>query len=121
MPLYDLEYIIQEIFKVLDSEGYICAAYSNGQLEISWNEKLVEQKVKSDSYILSQHEQKLRNITKKNKNIDKRFEFLANPKKTEQKELSVDQQLDEQIEKILKEKERKQKQFKNILGNFSKN
>ena len=41
MPLYDLEYIIQEIFKVLDSEGYICAAYSNGQLEISWNEKLV--------------------------------------------------------------------------------
>ena len=121
MPLYDLEYIIQEIFKVLDSEGYICAAYSNGQLEISWNEKLVEQKVKSDSYILSQQEQKLRNITKKNKNIDKRFEFLANPKKTEQKELSVDQQLDEQIEKILKEKERKQKQFKNILGNFSKN
>jgi len=120
MPLYDLEYIIQEIFKILDSEGYICTAYSNGQLDISWNEKLVEQKVKSDSYILSQQERKLRNITQKNKNIDKRFEFLANPKKTEQKELTIDQQLDEQLEKILKEKDRKQKQFKNIVGNFSK-
>jgi len=120
MPLYDLEYIIQEVFKVIDSEGYICAAYSNGQLDISWNEKLVEQKVKSDSYILSQQERKLRNITKKNKNIDKRFEFLANPKKTEQKELTIDQELDEQLEKILREKDKKQKQFKNIVGNFSK-
>jgi hypothetical protein len=120
MPLYDLEYIVQEIFKILDSEGYICTAYSNGQLDISWNEKLVEQKVKSDSYVLSQQEHKLRNITKKNKNIDKRFEFLANPKKTEQKELTIDQQLDQQLEKILKEKEHKQKQFKNIVGNFSK-
>ena len=71
-PLYDLENIILEVFKILDSEGYICTAYSDGNIDISWNENLVKQKVKSDSYILSQQEKKLRNITKKNKNIDKK-------------------------------------------------
>ena len=48
-PLYDLENIIKEIFKILDSEGYIVTAYLNGQLDICWNEKLVEQKVKTDA------------------------------------------------------------------------
>jgi hypothetical protein len=61
-PLYDLENIILEVFKILDSEGYICTAYSDGNIDISWNENLVKQKVKSDSYILSQQEKKLRNI-----------------------------------------------------------
>jgi hypothetical protein len=116
-PLYDLENIIQEIFKVLDSEGFICSAYSDGRIEISWNEKLVEQKVKTDAYVLSQQERKLRNITKKNKNIDKRFEFLANPKKTEKPEKTVDQQLDEQIEKILREKDKTQKRYSKLLIN----
>jgi len=44
----------------------------------------------------------LKNITKKSKKVDERFAFLANPKKTN-KELSIDEQLDAQIEKILKE------------------
>jgi hypothetical protein len=56
------------------------------------------------------------NITKKNKNIDKRFEFLANPKKTEKPEKTVDQQLDEQIEKILREKEKTQKRYSKLLN-----
>ena len=95
--LYDMDSIIKEIFKVLDSEGYIVTAYANGQLDICWNEKLVEQKVKTDSYILSSQEKKLRNITKKTKKIDERFSFLANPKKTTPVEKTMDEKLDDQI------------------------
>ena len=115
-PLYDLENIIHDIFKILDSEGFICSAYSDGRIEISWNEQLVEQKVKTDAYILSQQEHKLRNITKKNKNIDKRFDFLANPKKTEKTEKTAEEQLDEQVAKILREKEKNQKKYVKLLN-----
>ena len=118
-PLYDLEIIIKDIFKILDSEGYIVSAYIDGRLDICWNEKLVEQKVKTDAFMLSQEENKLKNITKKVKNVDERFAFLANPKKIT-KELTVDEQIDEQIQKILQEKDKKQKKFKSIIGNFTK-
>ena len=118
-PLYDLEIIIKDIFKILDSEGYIVSAYIDGRLDICWNEKLVEQKVKTDAYVLSQEERKLTNITKKVKNVDERFAFLANPKKTT-KEPTIDEQIDLQVQKILKEKEKQQKKFKQIVGNFNK-
>ena len=118
-PLYDLELVIKDIFKILDEEGYIVSAYSTGQIDICWNERLVEQKVKTDSFVLSQEERKLKNITKKTKKVDERFSFLANPKKTT-KELSIDEQIDSQIEKILREKDKKQKQMKSIIGNFNK-
>ena len=118
-PLYDLEIIIKDIFKILDSEGYIVAAYSDGRLDINWNEKLVEQKVKTDAYILSQEEKKLKNITKKVKKVDERFAFLANPKKTT-KEKTIDDEIDEQVQKILKEKEKTQNKFKDIVGKFNK-
>ena len=118
-PLYDLEIIIKDIFKILDSEGYIVSAYIDGRLDICWNEKLVEQKVKTDAYVLSQEEKKLKNITKKVKNVDERFAFLANPKKTT-KEPTIDEQIDLQVQKILKEKENQQKKFKQIVGNFNK-
>ena len=113
--LYDMDSTIKEIFKVLDSEGYIVTAYSSGQLDICWNEKLVEQKVKTDSYILNSQEKKLRNITKKKSNIDDRFAFLANPKKTSLVEKSMDEKLDEQIEKILKDKDKNQKKLRSKL------
>ena len=119
IPLYDLEIIIKDIFKILDSEGYIVSAYIDGRLDICWNEKLVEQKVKTDAFMLSQEEQKLKNITKKVKNVDERFAFLANPKKTT-KEPTIDEQIDLQVQKILKEKEKQQKKFKSIVGNFNK-
>ena len=118
-PLYDLEIIIKDIFKILDSEGYIVSAYIDGRLDICWNEKLVEQKVKTDAFMLSQEENKLKNITKKVKNVDERFAFLANPKKTT-KEPTIDEQIDLQVQKILKEKEKQQKKFKSIVGNFNK-
>ena len=114
VPLYDRPYIIKEIFKILDSEGYIVTAYPNGQLDISWNEKLVEQKIKTDSFVLNHEERKLKNITKKSKKVDKRFQFLANPDKT-QKERTVDEQLDHQVKKILREKEDLQNRFKKML------
>ena len=69
--------------------------------------------------MLSQEENKLKNITKKVKNVDERFAFLANPKKTT-KEPTIDEQIDLQVQKILKEKEKQQKKFKSIVGNFNK-
>ena len=118
-PVYDYTIVIKDVFKVLDQEGYIVSAFSDGRIDICWNERLVEQKVKSDAYVLSQEERKLKNITKKSKKVDERFAFLANPKKTT-KELTIDEQLDAQVEKILKEKEKNQKKMKGIIGNFSK-
>ena len=114
-PLYDISNIIADIFKILDSEGYIVTAYSNGQLDINWNEKLVEQKVKTDSYLLLEQERKLKNITRKSKKIDERFAFLANPQKTGKPIKSIDEQLDEQVEKILKEKDQIQKKYAKML------
>ena len=119
LPVYDFEIVVKDIFKILDQEGFIVLAYSNGQIDINWNEKLVEQKVKTDAYVLSQEERKLKNITKKIKKVDDRFSFIAHPKKIS-KELTIEDKLDEQVEKILKEKEKKQKQYKNIVGKFNK-
>ena len=118
-PLYDLGDVVKEIFKILDSEGYIVSAYSNGQIDISWNEKLVEQKVKSDAYLLVQEERKLKKITRKTKKIDERYSFLANPKKTHNdstRTLDLDEQIDKQIEKILKEKESLQNKYSKIIN-----
>jgi hypothetical protein len=112
MPLFNLEEVTKDVFKKLDSEGYIVNAYSDGSLEICWEEKLVEAKVKTDSYVLSIEEKRLKNITKRHKNVDKRFDFIANPKKTL---ISIDDELDAQLEKILKEKRQQQNKFKKLL------
>ena len=115
-PLYDLENVVKEVFKVLDSEGYIVTAYCNGQLEICWNEKLVEQKTKTDAFILDQEALRFRNITKKTKKVDERFKFLANPVKIKKIEnMSMDEQIDLQLEKILKEKKGLQNKYKKML------
>jgi len=113
--LYNMEDVIKEIFKTLDSEGYIVNAYPNGQIDISWNEKLVEQKVKTDLFVLKQHEHKLKKLNKFNKEIDNRYSFLANPKKITT-EKTLEQKLDDQVEKILREKDRNQKKFSLLLN-----
>ena len=120
MPVYDYEQVIKDIFKILDQEGFIVSAYNDGRLDICWIEKLVEQKVKTDAYVVSQEERKLKNVTRKAKKVDERFAFLANPLKTGKKELTVDEQLDAQVDKILKEKAKQQKKMKQIVGNFNK-
>jgi hypothetical protein len=121
IPLYDLDLVIKDIFKILDEEGYIVSAYANGQLDICWNEKLVEQKVKTDAFVLSEEERKLKNITRKAKKVDDRFSFLANPKKMKDPTIkTIDEQIDAQLEKILKEKDNTQKKYKSIVGNFNK-
>jgi hypothetical protein len=118
-PLYDREYITKEVYSVLDNEGYIVSAYSNGQIEISWNEVLVSQKIKTDARLLKEQEAKLNKLSKRSKLLNERYSILANPKKTT-KEISIDDQLDNQVEKILKEKEKMQKKFKSAVGNFNK-
>ena len=115
-PVYNLEKVIQSVFKKLDAEGFIVQAYSTGQLDICWNEALVKQKVKTDAYYLDQSAQKLKNITRKSKKIDDRFNFLANPNKINTSEnLSIEDQVDKQIKIILKEKEDLQKRYKKML------
>jgi hypothetical protein len=114
-PLYDITYVVKEIFKVLDSEGYIVTAYPNGRLDICWNEKLVQEKINTDSYVVSLEEKKLRNITKKKKNVDQKFSFLANPAK-----IKISDPLDDQVKKILGDKDSQQNKYKKMVGNFNK-
>jgi hypothetical protein len=116
IPVYNLDKLIQEVFKKLDSEGFIVQCFSSGQIDICWNETLVKQKVKTDAYYLDESEKKLRNITKKSKKIDTKFNFLANPNKIKDiSDRSIEEQVDAQIQKILKEKEDLQKRYKKML------
>jgi hypothetical protein len=117
--VYEYETVVKDLFKILDKEGYIVSAYTDGRLDICWNEHLVEQKVKTDAYVLNQQERKLKNVTRKSKKVDERFAFLANPLKTGKKELTVDEQLDAQVEKILREKAKEQKKMEKSLNKKS--
>lgn len=119
MPLYDLENIIKDIFKILDTEGYIVTAYSNGQLDICWNEKLVNKKLNSDRFLLQQEENRLNKFNKKTKIINDRFTFLANPSKIIN-ELSLEEKLDQRVDQLLKQKDKEQRQIARRLGNFTK-
>jgi hypothetical protein len=47
--------------------------------------------------------------------VDDRFTFLANPKKTIPPKKSADDILNEQLEKILKEKNKEQNKYKRLL------
>ena len=114
--IYDYQNAIKDIYKVLDSEGYIVTAYPNGRLDICWNENLVEQKLKADVYILHTHEKKLRKLNKVNKQIDERFSSIANPKKVIPADKNIDKIIDDQIEKILQDREKKQKKFAGLLS-----
>jgi hypothetical protein len=116
IPVYNLDKVIEGVFKRLDSEGFIVQGFSNGQIDVCWNETLVKQKVKTDAYYLDESEKKLKNITRKAKKIDSQFSFLANPSKAKKLEdRSVEEQVDAQIQKILKEKEALQKRYKKML------
>ena len=117
--LYDRDNVIKEVFKKLDDEGYIVSAYPNGQIDICWNEKLVEHKITSDALILKQEEQRLNKISKRTQQISDRFSLLANPKKVSF-DKSVDDILNDQVNKVLKEKAKQQKKFSSIVGNFNK-
>jgi hypothetical protein len=118
-PIYDRETLAKDIYKVLDEEGFIVCAFANGQIDICWNEKLVQKKVSNDRYILKQEENRLNKFNKQTKIINDRFTFLANPNKVI-KEVSLEEKLDQQVEKILKEKQKKQMEFSKRIGNFNK-
>lgn len=111
--------VIKEVYKTLDEEGFIVSAFSNGQFNISWNEQLVQQKMNKDRYVLRQEEKRLNTYNRKTKVINDRFGFLANPLKI-QNETSIEEKLDNQIEKILKQKEQQQQQLSKRVGNFTK-
>ena len=116
-PIYDRLSIVKEIYKILNDEGYIISAFENGKIDISWNEKLVQKKLESDRYILSKEENRLNKHNKQNKVLTDRFNFLANPNKVN---ATLEEKLDQQVEKILKEKEKQQRKLSKSMGNFNK-
>jgi hypothetical protein len=69
--------------------------------------------------MLKQEEKRLNKFSKQSKIINDRFSFLANPSKVI-KEPSLEEKLDQQVEKILKEKQKKQIEFSKRIGNFNK-
>jgi len=113
-PIFDRPSAINEIYRVLNDEGYIVTAFDNGQLDICWNEKLVNKKLSSDRFFLQQQEKRLNTFNKKTNAINERFNFLANPNKIVT-ELTLEQKLDQQVEKILKQKEREQRNMSKRL------
>jgi len=117
--IYDRKTVTQDIFKRLDNEGYIVTAYDNGQFDICWNEKLVEKKLNNDKFILSQEEKRLNRYNKDAKTVYDRFAFLSNPTKT-LTEPTLEEKIDREVEKILKEKDRQQQRLAKSLGNFNK-
>ena len=115
--IYDRIQMTKDIYKVLNGEGYIVSAYNNGKIDISWNEKLVQEKLNVDKFILTQEEQRLNKYNKKNKIITDRFNFLANPNKVN---VSIEEQLDQKVEEILRNKEKEQKKYSKKVGFFNK-
>jgi len=116
-PIYDRKGITSDIYKILNDEGYIVSAFSNGQIDICWNEKLVQKKNDNDLFILSQEEKRIDKHNKNTKIITDRFNFLANPDKVN---VTLEEKLDHQVEKLLKEKDKQQKKFSKRIGNFNK-
>ena len=118
-PIYDRLTLTRDLFKILDDEGYIVTAFENGQINICWNEKLVQKKLNNDKYILTQEEKRLNKFNKNAQIINDRFAFLSNPAKT-LKEPTLEEKIDREVDKILKEKDREQKRVAKTLGNFTK-
>jgi hypothetical protein len=112
--IYDRLELTKDIFKILDEEGYIVSAFANGQVDICWNESLVKKKVNSDRRVLLEEEKRLNKYNKQSKIIHDRFNFLANPNKIN-KEPTLEEKLDQQMEKILKEKEKEQKKYSKMV------
>jgi hypothetical protein len=119
-PVYDRMTVTKDIYKILNDEGYIVSAFANGQFDICWNEKLVQKKLSQDRYILQQEEKRLDKFSKKTKVINDRFSFLANPDKVINGELTLEEKLDQQVNKLLKQKDKEQKGLSKRIGNFSK-
>jgi hypothetical protein len=117
--IYDRKGVTKDIFKRLDNEGYIVTAYENGQFDICWNEKLVEKKINNDKFILSQEEKRLNRYNKDAKTVYDRFAFLSNPNKT-LAEPTLEEKIDRELEKILREKDREQNRLSKRIGNFNK-
>ena len=118
-PIYDRINVTKDLYKILDDEGYIVTAYENGQIDIGWNEKLVQKKMNNDRCVLTLEEKRLNKYNKASKVINDRFGFLANPSKTIN-EPTLEEKVDREIEKILKEKDKKQKELAKSIGKFNK-
>jgi len=119
-PIFDRTTVTKEVYNILNDEGYIVSAFSNGQIDVCWNETLVQKKLSQDRYILQQEERRLDKFSKKTKVINDRFSFLSNPNKVINGEQTLEEKLDQQVNLLLKKKDKEQKSLSKRIGNFSK-
>ena len=117
LHLFDLEYVTKEVYTKLNEEGYIVSAYSNGTIMINWNEDLLKHKKRTEQFLLQMDTKNAKKIDKINKKIDQEYSFLANPLKITAPQKTADDLVNEQINKILAERETEQNKYKNKLSN----
>ncbi len=116
MPVYNIDFIAKEIFTTLDSEGFIVEAYPDGKINVYWNKDLIEQKAKTDLFLIKEREREISLLNKKTKLIDQRYSVFANEAKLKPKdELEPEDELDRQLKKVLKEREKEQRKYRNII------
>ena len=116
LPLFNVPEIAIEIYKKLDSEGFLVTVYTTGLLYICWDEKQLRRKASVDSFLVNEDENKIKNLTKKSKNVDDKCKFIANPKKVKEKTRPSD--LDIHVNRILREKEKEVKKYKGLIDNY---
>ena len=116
LPLFNIQEVAVEVYKKLDEEGFLATVYNNGLIYICWDKKQLKSKASMDSFLVRENENKIKNLTKKSKNVDERCQFIANPRKTKEKPKPSD--LDIHVNKILKERENQKKKYKGLIDNY---
>jgi hypothetical protein len=116
MPLFNISEITMDIYNKLDKDGYIVTAYNDGRIHICWNENDVKKKAEGEAYMIDQEKNRIKNVSKKKKNIDQKYDFLANPeKKSSSKSKSKNDEWEKKVNKIIKEGEKRKKQLSSLL------
>ena len=118
MPLFNISEITMDLYKKLDKDGYIVTAYNDGRIHICWREEDVKKKAEGEAYMIDQEKNRIKNISKKKKTVDQKFDFLANPeKKVPSSKKSKNSDWENKVNKIIKEGEKRKKQLSNLLKN----
>jgi len=115
MPLFNISDITMDLYKKLDKDGYIVTAYNDGRLHINWKESDVKKKAEGEAYMIDQEKNRIKNISKKKKTVDQKFDFLANPEKKSKYTKTAADGWEKKVNKIIKDGEQRKKQISNLL------
>ena len=115
MPLFNIGEITLDLYKKIDKDGYIVTAYNDGRIHICWDEKDVKKKAEGEAYMIDQEKNRIKNISKKKKTVDDKFDFLANPEKKSKKKKGPKDDWEKKVNNIIKEGEKRKKQLESLL------